>query len=250
VTGHLRRECDVRIQQERIEMYVDTATRVAEQEIPGLEIDHQLVMGGPHAVLVSESRRAQLLVVGSREVGCFAGPLMGSVAVTMATYANCPVVIVRGAERGPAEVRVLPVVVGVDGSPADDGALAFAYKAAEARRVPLVAVHSFRDLLVDPMLVPLLDWEAIELHQRQRLAERLARRAQMPPDLAVELVVTLSFPTHVLLRQATRAQLVVVGSRRCSAGAARGSVSAAVVRRAACPVAVVPSPEGDGLKTD
>jgi len=182
----------------------------------------------------------------------FAGPLTGSVAVTMATYAKCPVVIVRGVERGRAEVRVLPVVVGVDDSPADDAALAFAYEAAESRRVPLVAVHSFRDLLVDPMLVPLLDCEAIELHQRQRLAERLARRAQMPPDLAVELVVTLSFPTRVLLDQATRAQLVVVGSRRCSefAGVVRGSVSSAVVRRAACSVAVVPRPEDGGPKTN
>lgn len=98
--------------------------------------------------------------------------------------------------------------------------------------------------------MPLLDWESIELHQRQRLAERLARRAQMSSDLVVELVVTLSFPARFLLRQATRAQLVVVGSRRCSAEAACGSVSDAVVRRAACPVAVVPSPEDGGSKPD
>lgn len=95
-TGRLRREC---AEHARIEMCVDTATRVSEQEAPGLEIDHQLVMGRPHAVLVSESQRAQLLVVGFREVDRFAGPLIRSVAVTVATHAKCPVVIVRGVER-------------------------------------------------------------------------------------------------------------------------------------------------------
>ena len=61
----------------------------------GVEIERRVVEGAPGAVLVEESRGADLLVVGSRGHGGFAGLLLGSVSQQCAHHAECPVVIVR-----------------------------------------------------------------------------------------------------------------------------------------------------------
>jgi nucleotide-binding universal stress UspA family protein len=63
---------------------------------PGdVEIERSVVEGAPAAVLVEESRGADLLVVGSRGHGGFAQLLLGSVSQQCAHHAECPVVIVR-----------------------------------------------------------------------------------------------------------------------------------------------------------
>jgi nucleotide-binding universal stress UspA family protein len=60
-----------------------------------VEIERRVVEGAPAAVLVDESREADLLVVGSRGLGGFSGLLLGSVSQQCAHHAACPVVIVR-----------------------------------------------------------------------------------------------------------------------------------------------------------
>ena len=60
-----------------------------------VEIERRLVEGRPAAVLVDESRGADLLVVGSRGHGGFTGLLLGSVGQQCAHHAACPVVIVH-----------------------------------------------------------------------------------------------------------------------------------------------------------
>lgn len=52
--------------------------------------------GSTAAVLIDESSRAQMLVVGSRGHGGFAGLLLGSVSSACATHARCPVLIMHG----------------------------------------------------------------------------------------------------------------------------------------------------------
>ena len=81
------------------------------------------------------------MVVGDRGASRLEGLLVGSVTVALTAHAECPVVVVRGPERDPAAASSLPVVVGVDGSPTSEAAIAFAYEAAAGRRVPLVALH-------------------------------------------------------------------------------------------------------------
>lgn len=60
-----------------------------------VEIERRVVEGAAAAVLVDESRDAELLVVGSRGLGGFSGLLLGSVSQQCAHHATCPVVIVR-----------------------------------------------------------------------------------------------------------------------------------------------------------
>ena len=61
-------------------------------------------------------------------------------------------VLVRGAERNPSEAAALPVLVGVDGSPASDAAIGFAFEAAAARKVSLIALHTWSDMVYDRSL--------------------------------------------------------------------------------------------------
>ena len=64
-------------------------------EADTVEIERRVVEGRPAAVLVDESRGADLLVVGSRGHGGFTGLLLGSVSQQCAHHAECPVAIVR-----------------------------------------------------------------------------------------------------------------------------------------------------------
>jgi nucleotide-binding universal stress UspA family protein len=64
-----------------------------------VEVTRRVVEGTPGAVLVEQSRDAELLVVGSRGHGGFAGLLLGSVSQQCAQHAACPVVIIPHENR-------------------------------------------------------------------------------------------------------------------------------------------------------
>jgi nucleotide-binding universal stress UspA family protein len=55
----------------------------------------RVVEGGPAPCLLEAARGAELLVVGSRGHGGFAGALLGSVGQHCVQHAPCPVVVVR-----------------------------------------------------------------------------------------------------------------------------------------------------------
>ncbi|WP_214401426.1 universal stress protein [Pseudonocardia lacus] len=215
------------------------ATRVAERTVDGVPISAELVIGFPVRALHERSRDAQLLVLGSRGLGGLSGLLVGSVAVAMVAGADCPVVVVRGEDRDASSPE--PVVVGVDGTPMSEAALGFAFAAAAARRVPLVAVHTFGDLVLDPQVAALIDWEALAEDARAVLADRLRPWTEKFADVEVRRVVVRGPAGRVLVQESAKAQLVVVGSRGRGnlAGLVLGSVSHAVLHRSHCPVAVV-----------
>jgi nucleotide-binding universal stress UspA family protein len=226
---------------ERARQALADAAAEAEREAPDVEVRSELATGHAVAVLREAGEQALVVVIGDRGLSKVEGLLAGSVSVALAAHAACPVVVVRGPDASGPDDR--PVVVGVDGSPGSEAAVAFAYEAASLRKVGLVAVHTWWDLIVDPALAPLLDWEAIQDDERLLLAERLAGWTEKYPDVAVERVVTRGRPAHVLLEQAARAQLVVVGSRGRGefAGLVLGSVSNTLLHRSPCPVVVARS---------
>src|SRR5689334_10983679 len=190
------------------------AAGVAAAEVaPDLPVEQVERAGLPVPVLQAESARAELVVLGDSGLGGFTGLLIGSVAVALAAHAACPVVVVRGPEPDTMTPRPEPVVVGVDGSPANEAAVAFAFEAAALRAVPLVAVHAWQDLLVDPTTAPLLDFDAIEADEREVLAERLAGWSAKYPDVPVRRLVVRDRAAHALVEESVAAQLVVVGSR-------------------------------------
>ena len=227
--------------------HLATAAADARQVAPELDIEQVEVTGYPVPVLLGESAHAEIVVLGDRGLGGFTGLLIGSVAVEVTAHASCPVIVVRGSEPDRTVPRPEPVVVGVDGSPTSEAATAFAFEAASLRRVPLVAVHVWRDVLVDATMAPLLDWDVIDSDEREVLAERLAGWTEKYPDVPVRRLVARDRPARALVEESGRAQLVVVGSRGRGGfhGLLLGSVSQALLHHAHCPVAVVRSSRDD-----
>ncbi|MFD4605922.1 universal stress protein [Streptomyces sp. NPDC058464] len=219
----------------------ETAVRLHHRH-PGLRAETDRLPGQPVVALVGAARDAELLVLGTRGPGAAVGFLLGSVASAVVARAEQPVVLVRaGADAGGERVsdaigapsRATPyrdVVVGLDLSNADDTVLGFAFAAASRRAAGLRVVHGRsgpEELQDDPAAV------------RRRLLSPW--KAKFPGVEVTEESVIGDAGAH--LADASReASLVVVGRRvrRAALGAHIGPVTAAVLRHATAPVAVVP----------
>lgn len=74
---------------------LDLALSEARVSDAGVDVKPILAEGPPAGVLLEACADAELLVVGSRGHGGFAGLLLGSVSHQCAQHAACPVVIIR-----------------------------------------------------------------------------------------------------------------------------------------------------------
>lgn len=66
-----------------------------QERFPDVEIRREIVTDRPERCLLERSERAQLLVVGSRGRGGFAGMLLGSTSQALLLSVACPIMIVR-----------------------------------------------------------------------------------------------------------------------------------------------------------
>lgn len=217
------------------------ATTVAREVIQeaDVSVDTKLIATSIVPTLIDLSKDADLIVVGCRGSGTFAGRLMGSVSRGILHHSHCPVAVIHD-EAAPVGEHA-PVIVGIDGSPASEAATAFAFDEAARRKVDLVAVHAWSDFAVDEL--PGIDRSDLEVEAEEALAVRLAGWQERYPDVKVRRVIALDNPARRLLEQSHTAQLTVVGSHG-RGGFSRlllGSVSSAVAESARTPVVVVPS---------
>ncbi|WP_207914230.1 universal stress protein [Micromonospora sp. KC213] len=216
-----------------------TAAELADRW-PGLTVEVHQVAGGPAATLVAASRRAELVVVGSRGLGGFAGLLLGSVGSQVAAHAHCPVLVVRPEEQ-PIPVDG-PVVAGVDGSAGSRLAAGYAAAEAAGRDVPLVLLHVGPPGMDRPVPEEVEESQAAHRAEAVRLlAEASAAVRAEHPDLVVrEHPVAAASPTQGLVEASGTASLLAVGTRGRGGfvGLLLGSVSQGVLQHAHCPVLV------------
>jgi len=135
------------------------------------------------------------------------------------------------------------VLVGVDGSPASDAALGFAFEEADRRGGVLRALHSWEPP-ASPWRGerwPLSGSAKVAAAEGRRVREWIQPWHDRHPLVAVEQNVTSDRPAVALIEAAKDATLLVVGSRGHGgfAGLLLGSVSQQVIHHAACPVAVI-----------
>jgi nucleotide-binding universal stress UspA family protein len=74
------------------------------EKYPDVQVVSEVVQGSPARILGGVSARADLLVVGTRGLGGFAGLLLGSVSHALLHYAHCPVAVVPSADL-PRDLR-------------------------------------------------------------------------------------------------------------------------------------------------
>nr|WP_221377171.1 universal stress protein [Actinoplanes polyasparticus] len=211
----------------------DATDRASATQVP---ITTEILAGDPAAVLIRESAHADLLVLGHRGRGGLPELLLGSVAIKVAAHATCPVLITRG--TAPATGDIL---VGVDGSTADDAVLGFAFHEAALRGTELRVLHAAnRSHLGNPESL-LQHHTATESAPAQLLTDAVLNWSRKYPTVTTHQHSTTGRPADAILQAGANAQLVVLGARGHAklAGRRLGSVTHAVLHHASCPVAVV-----------
>jgi nucleotide-binding universal stress UspA family protein len=197
-----------------------------------------------HLHRLAGQQDAALIVIGSSHRGEVGRAFAGSTAERLLHGSPCPVVVVpKGfADRGGGPVR--SIVVGYDGGAEAEAALAAAVTAARSlsATVRVVGVLAPSTAAGGAQMA----WGGFDLPPGE--VERSARRsfeaavAELPHDIAVESDFVVGFPVDELAARSEEADLMVLGSRGHGPVSAvlLGSVSGRLVRRAACPVVVIP----------
>lgn len=207
---------------------------------PKLRVTSGLSSGDPAQVLIAQTRPTDVLVVGTRGHGGFAGLLLGSVGLRLATHSTCPVVLVPDESRDqgdPAGEIILGVEAGQGGQAAD-----FAFGVAERLAAPVRAVHVWESVppfngyyFVDP---------GLSLAEAERELERGVRDARARyPGVGVATRAVNGVAAGTLIDLADGARLLVVGAhrRRGPLSAGVGAVLHPLLAHSPCPLAVVPS---------
>ena len=229
----------------------DAAAHVASTGIP---VTSHVTVGDAAAVLIDESARVAMAVVGSRGGGGFAERLLGTVSSALPAHAQCPTIVVptrRKAKGAPPEdeplvVRpVQRVVVGLDGSPQAELALRWAIREAKVWGVELVAVTAVPVTAGSGTLA----WLPAAIDHEQMLADVstaldvLIDRvvAEEPGAPTITRTVRDGTGAQLLTEASEKTDLLVVGSRGRGgfAGLLLGSTSQAVLHHARCPVMVI-----------
>jgi len=223
----------------------DEVEKLVRATYPELDIERAVPTGSPAGVLVGESDRAGLVVIGTQATGGIVGHLSGSVAAQVASHARAPVVVVRGGRQGDPEMfRGWPVVVGVDGSPESERAVGFAVEQAIARGADVHAVYVWNIIDVHDLGISAEDYVRAD---EEAKAERLLTEAtsgwadRYPEVTIVRHAENRLDPIGALSQIAEDAGLIVVGSRGHGGflGLRLGSTVDGLIRYAPVPVAVV-----------
>ncbi len=208
-----------------------------------------VVRGDAAQVLCERSAGADLLVVGSRGHGGFAGLMLGSVSTKCAHHSRCPLVIVRDGRTGHDYSLVRRILVGVDGSDGSRQALAWAAEQAARRGAAVEALQVWRDPYGGEMSLEFdvehfrEDRQVLLGHVRDRLAATVAQATAHRPGLeVVPVLIQGDDPARLLCERSADADLLVVGSRGHT-GFIRlllGSVGTSCAHHSKCPVAIIP----------
>lgn len=217
------------------------ATRRVEAAVPAIKHTAVVRRGEPVEELVHAAKGAELLVVGTKRTGAFAGIVRGTLSLRIAGAAECPTVVVPAGWQEPGGA----VVVGVSEDDSSHSAIDFAVAEAVRLKRRLDVVHAWRV----PTTISLENaWEPftdVRDAHRAVLSDTTARIRATHPRLRIREVLEHGPAAEIIVDAAHDADLVVVGSRGRGAvsGALLGSVSHDLLLNPPCPVVVMPHPD-------
>ncbi|VXC12012.1 universal stress protein [Aeromicrobium sp. 9AM] len=209
---------------------LDDARHFVEQEVTPVPVTYELTTTAPIEALEAASADANVLVIGADHVSWPDRLLGGAIASHIALHASCPVVVV--AERAYPTPLTGGVVIALDGDTPAKGALQFAFEQAGAFGNVLHVLHAI------PPATTREDSEAV----RANVGEILAGWSEQYPDVRVLLSFPIDEADDACIRATERSELVVVGRphRHGLPFALARPLAAEVLKRAHCPVAVIP----------
>ena len=140
-----------------------------------VKVETDLLWGPPSNALIAESRRAAMVCVGTVGIGIMARAILGSTATGVATWAHCPVAVIRP-RAGTHSVAENWVAVGIDDRPSYDVAVTMALREARIRNAPLVAVG--------------LGCNTFGVNTVEKTERRLERWRQQYPDVRIDVFST------------------------------------------------------------
>ncbi|MFA6575313.1 MAG: universal stress protein [Nocardioides sp.] len=222
---------------------LDRVTERVAAAYPGLEIHPAIRLADPREALLELAHDAHLLVVGSRGLGPVRSLLLGSVSLALAKHSPVPVVVTRHLDETRTPGGVL-VAVSEDGT--DRRALEIAFEVADARGMPLTALHCFWDMnKISQGAVDVPDDEPGLDDERARLRDAVRHLEEQYPDVPVHLQLTRGFVDARLIRASEHADLIVLGHqpKPLINEFVYGSVAPEVVEHAKCSVAIVTQPK-------
>jgi nucleotide-binding universal stress UspA family protein len=153
------------------------------------------------------------------------------VTIHVASRSEVPVMVHRPLDTSIPVPQPRPVLIGIGPGSGCEPVVEFGFVEADLRGAPLLAIH-VRSGAVDPGEI------------ERMFDEALSAWSDKYPQVAVRRMVRYGLDVAVSLTAAARsAQLIVVGSSRRTrtGGLLAGSVGQALIRRASCPVAVLPA---------
>ncbi|ANZ13783.1 stress-inducible protein [Streptomyces noursei ATCC 11455] len=189
----------------------------------------------PVHALVDASDHAAMVVVGSQGHG-LSGVVLGSVSLTVAAQAHCPVAVVRTG-RDTGRVGGQWAVLGLAAPHRNPAAADFAFAEAALHGYGVTVVHA--TVRVSRSAAgPAQRGQEVE----DWLDAALARSVAGHPDVPVRRVVVAGRAHPALLAATKGAELLVLGARRRAnpLGPQLGPVNHAMLHQAPCTVVIVP----------
>ncbi|MEV0598905.1 universal stress protein [Streptomyces sp. NPDC050315] len=210
---------------------------------PDVTVSGEVLPDDAVSALLQAGHEAFALVTGTRGRGEIAGLLLGSVSLTVAARAVCPVIVVRGSEQN-RQGAFGRIVVGIGDPNGGAGAARFAVREAEVRGSALTAVRAWRSPAHEHPDHPLLA-DSPAMHDERasvRITEALREAERDHPSVEVHRRPVEGSAHRVLLHASADADLVVVGALRRHGhfGLQLGRVAHALLHHSECPVAVIP----------
>jgi nucleotide-binding universal stress UspA family protein len=236
---------------------VDTARELSKHahnylklHFPKWQVSYAAAAGSPTGILLgqAENWKPDLIVVGARGQTALSDIFLGHVSQKVSAEAHCPVRVARGREDS-AEVPIR-LVIGIDGSPGSEAAVAEVAKRHWPAGTEVRIVNALWNLpppspdleVHETFALQISEWVASENARIREMIER-SKRKLAARGLKVTVVVREADPKRLLVDEANdwEADCIFVGAR----GMGRlerlllGSVSTTIVQRASCSVEIV-----------